>query len=88
MALKPVRRYWMHGLILVGQHTPDLFDFPDAIETPTSATKARGKLDAAIDTLNKTYGKNTLYFAASHDARDSAPMRIAFNRIPDLETEG
>ena len=43
--------------------------------------------NAAIDTLNKTYGKNTLYFAASHKAKDTAPMRIAFNRIPDVETE-
>ena len=40
-----------------------------------------------MDKLNKTYGKNTLYFAASHDAKDTAPMRIAFNRIPDVETE-
>ena len=77
----------MHGLVLVGQHTPDLFDFPDATETPSPATKGKGKLDAAMDKLNKTYGKNTLYFAASHTARDTAPMRIAFNRIPDLETE-
>ena len=78
----------MHGLVLVGQHTPDLFDVPDTVETPTSATRNKGKLDAAMDKLNKTYGKNTLYFAASHDAKDTAPMRIAFNRIPDLETEG
>ena len=76
----------MHGLVLVGQHTPDLFDFAQAaVETP--AARDRTKLDAAMDKLNKTYGKNTLYFAASHDARDTAPMRIAFNRIPDLETE-
>ena len=84
----------MHGLVLAGQHTPDLFDVSDAVpnaaEKPAGTavtTKNRGKLDAAIDTLNKTYGKNTLYFAASHTAKDSAPMRIAFNRIPDLETE-
>ena len=76
----------MHGLVLVGQHTPDLFDFAQpAVDTP--AARDRTKLDAAMDKLNKTYGKNTLYFAASHDARDTAPMRIAFNRIPDLETE-
>ncbi len=77
----------MHGLVLVGQHTPDLFDFPDATEIPSPATKGKGRLDAAMDKLNKTYGKNTLYFAASHTAKDTAPMRIAFNRIPDLETE-
>ena len=77
----------MHGLVLVGQHTPDLFNFPQASEALTPATRDRTKLDAAMDKLNKTYGKNTLYFAASHEARDAAPMRIAFNRIPDLETE-
>ena len=77
----------MHGLVLVGQHTPDLFDFPQASEALIPTTRDRTKLDAAMDRLNKTYGKNTLYFAASHKARDTAPMRIAFNRIPDLETE-
>ena len=77
----------MHGLVLVGQHTPDLFDFPRAPEAQIPAKRDRTKLDAAMDKLNKTYGKNTLYFAASHKARDTAPMRIAFNRIPDLETE-
>ena len=81
----------MHGLVLAGQHTPDLFDFagavPSAVQKPVAATRDRGRLDAAIDTLNKTYGKNTLYFAASHKAKDTAPMRIAFNRIPDVETE-
>ena len=77
----------MHGLVLVGQHTPDLFDFPAAPEMAAPAGRDRKKLDAAMDKLNKTYGKNTLYFAASHDAKDTAPMRIAFNRIPDVETE-
>ena len=77
----------MHGLVLVGQHTPDLFDFPQAPEALIPTTRDRTKLDAAMDRLNRTYGKNTLYFAASHKARDTAPMRIAFNRIPDLETE-
>ena len=77
----------MHGLVLVGQHTPDLFDFPQAPEVLLPTIRDRSKLDVAMDKLNKTYGKNTLYFAASHDARDTAPMRIAFNRIPDLETE-
>ena len=77
----------MHGLVPVGQHTPDLFDLPQTPVAEAPAARARGKLDAAMDKLNKTYGKNTLYFAASHDAKDAAPMRIAFNRIPDVETE-
>jgi len=40
-----------------------------------------------MDTINRLYGKNALYFASAHQALDHAPMRIAFNRIPDIETE-
>ena len=42
----------------------------------------------AIDKLNTRYGKNTVYFAGAHDYLTSAPMRIAFNHIPDLTVEG
>lgn len=45
------------------------------------------KLLHAMDALNVQFGKNTLYFAASHGALDRAPMRIAFTRIPDVSTE-
>jgi DNA polymerase IV len=51
------------------------------------APRDRSKLMAALDGLNKAQGKNTVYFASAHQALDAAPMRIAFNRIPDLETE-
>ncbi len=47
----------------------------------------RRKLLAAIDTLNGKHGKNTVYFASAQAGLDHAPMRIAFNRIPDLESE-
>ncbi|MEO6117791.1 MAG: DNA polymerase [Methylotenera sp.] len=46
------------------------------------------KLNKAIDSLNLKYGKNTLYFGGAHDALKDAPMRIAFNHIPDLKIEG
>ena len=42
---------------------------------------------SAIDTLNKTFGKNSVYFGGAHGATDYAPMRIAFTRIPDPELE-
>ncbi len=42
---------------------------------------------AAVDRLNKHFGKNTLFFGAAHKALGEAPMRIAFNRIPDAEVE-
>ncbi len=46
------------------------------------------KLSKAIDTLNLKFGKNTIYFGGAHDALKDAPMRIAFNHIPDLKVEG
>jgi len=49
--------------------------------------KDRRKLMAAIDALNGKHGKNTVYFASAQAGLDHAPMRIAFNRIPDLESE-
>lgn len=45
-------------------------------------------LDAALDKLNSRYSKQTIYFGGAHEALDSAPMRIAFNHIPDPEIEG
>jgi DNA polymerase-4 len=46
------------------------------------------RLDAVVDALNERYGKNTVYFGGASGALQSAPMRIAFNRIPDVATEG
>ena len=46
------------------------------------------KLNKAIDKLNLKFGKNTIYFGGAHDALKDAPMRIAFNHIPDLVVEG
>ncbi len=45
------------------------------------------KLNKALDILNLKYGKNTVYFAGAHEALKDAPMRIAFNHIPDLIVE-
>lgn len=60
-----------HGLVLVGRHKPDLFDLPPIANTAHPAARSRGKLEVARDQLNKTYGKSTLYFAASHTAKDT-----------------
>jgi DNA polymerase IV len=91
----------LHGLVPVALHTPGLFDdqvLPDestartrpaahATQRSHSSTRDRTQLFAAMDRINKTQGKNALYFAAAHGALNNAPMRIAFNRIPDLDTE-
>jgi DNA polymerase-4 len=41
-----------------------------------------------MDGLNKLYGKNTVTFGGALGALEYSPMRIAFTRIPDRETEG
>ena len=76
----------LHGLVPASQHTPDLFE---AMPAPGQHTppRDRNKLLAAVDALNRTHGKNTVMFASAHAGRDHAPMRIAFNRIPDLDSE-
>jgi DNA polymerase-4 len=66
-------------LLESGAHTGDLFD------QQTEVTRTR--LLTAVDELNKTFGKNSVYFGGAHGATDYAPMRIAFTRIPEPELE-
>lgn len=46
------------------------------------------RLNAAIDELNVRYGKRAVYFGGAHRALDHGRLAIAFNHIPDTETEG
>ena len=61
------------------EYVDDLF-----AEKPSATEK---KLNKVLDILNLKYGKNTVYFAGAHNALASAPMRIAFNYVPDLLVE-
>jgi len=58
-------------------HTPDLFEH----------APRRVPLNEGLDRLNKRYGYDTIFFGGAFGAQDVAPMRIAFNYIPDLENE-
>ncbi len=66
----------LHHLAPVSEVTPDLFQ-----------PRPRPSLDVAIDRINARYGRSTVMFGGALEARQAAPMRIAFNRIPDLATE-
>jgi DNA polymerase IV len=48
---------------------------------------SRVALDRAMDRLNQGYGKNTVYYGGAQLALDSAPARIAFTHIPEMEKE-
>jgi DNA polymerase IV len=74
----------LFGLVPAAQHTPTLFEANVSVASKVN----RSRLSAAVDNINRLYGKNALYYASAHGALDNAPMRIAFTRIPDIETEG
>lgn len=63
--------------------------FADAAPLPmfTNTGPAREGLNAALDKLNAKHGKNTVYVGTAHSALHAAPMRIAFDHIPDLELD-
>lgn len=74
-------------LVGQGNHTPDLFDAV-AVDLKAGPDESRQRrLDATIDKLRARYGRQAVYFGNVHDARESAPMRISFTHIPDLEVE-
>jgi DNA polymerase-4 len=64
-------------LIPVTESTPSLF-------TPV---RSRTALQNTMDRINLRYGKHALYFGGAHGGHEASPLRIAFNRIPDVETE-
>jgi DNA polymerase-4 len=64
-------------LIPATESTPSLF-------TPV---RSRTALQNTMDRINLRYGKHALYFGGAHGGHEASPLRIAFNRIPDVETE-
>ncbi|MFA5081673.1 MAG: hypothetical protein WC474_03890 [Hydrogenophilaceae bacterium] len=70
----------LSGLAPAEQETLPLFD---------DGTRSPG-LDRAFDKVRRKFGNDALYFGGAFLAAHEAPMRIAFNHIPDqaLESDG
>jgi DNA polymerase-4 len=67
-----------------------LLDLTNTANTPLPlfAEEQRNlRATQAMDLVNKCVGPNSLYFASMHEAREQAPMRIAFTHIPDILAE-
>ena len=64
-------------LVSEAAHTGSLF----AAEGKSKA------LYATLDSLNSRFGKQAVYFASAHKARDRGGLAIAFNHIPDPKTD-
>lgn len=67
----------LSGLAPATKVTPSLLDFD----------KRQQQLCGLMDAINKRYGQNTVCFGGALGALEYTPMRIAFTRIPDPETE-
>ena len=65
----------LHDLISVKAATMPLFE-PE---------RNRANLARAMDEVNRKHGRNTVYSAAMHEAKDSAQGGIAFSSIPDTK---
>ena len=64
-------------LVSEADHTGSLFAFEG---------KAKS-LYSTLDKLNARFGKQAVYFASAHKARDRGGLHIAFNHIPDPKTD-
>lgn len=75
----PILKIGVNLFDLTEQHqiTRDLFEYEHQHEN----------LNTVLDQINHRYGPNTLYFGGAHRGRGEAPMRIAFNHIPELRLE-
>jgi DNA polymerase-4 len=65
------------GLHAAAEVTPSLFD----------PTLSRAKLNRAVDSVNKRFGKNKIYLAGMEHAKEAADEKIAFNKT-ELFSEG
>jgi len=74
-------------ILQVGMAFSDLV--PEAGHTGSLfASESKSKsLYETLDRLNARFGRQAVYFASAHKARDRGGMHIAFNHIPDPETE-
>ncbi len=62
---------------------------PSTAATPSLFASARpsAALQNVVDDINQRYGKHALYLGGAHGGHQASPLRIAFNRIPDIESE-
>lgn len=73
----------------IGNYTPSLFpEGDDSTATSGKITAHKHQLlNQSMDQLVQKFGRQSIYLGGAHNAIEAAPMRIAFNHIPDLDIE-
>jgi DNA polymerase-4 len=72
-------------LLMVGMTLTDLEPVYGATLPLFTPPRPVQRLGEAMDKVNAAFGRGTMYPASMHFARESAPLRIAFSSIPDLD---
>ena len=67
---------WMNDLIHDSQHNTSFFENPKGLA-----------LSKTLDSIQEKFGRRSIFFAGSHKAQQSAPVRIAFTNIPEIEKD-
>ena len=74
-------------ILKVGMAYSDLVSEADHTGSLFASEDKSKSLYSALDKLNARFGKQAVYFASAHKARDRGGLHIAFNHIPDPETD-
>jgi DNA polymerase IV len=72
-------------IVKIGITLTDLTASAEIVGPLFSAQTKMSDLSKAMDAINRKFGVDAVYSAAMHEARKSAPRRIAFGSIPDLD---
>lgn len=73
--IRPLRiSITLSNIILQDQHQYSFFENPKL-----------DQISETMDKINKKFGREFIHLGSLHEAVDSAPTRIAFQRIPDLD---
>jgi DNA polymerase-4 len=74
-------------ILQVGMAFSDLVGEADRTGMLFASEDRSRNLYATLDELNARFGKQAVYFASAHTAIERGGLHIAFNHIPDPETE-
>ncbi|MBC8009672.1 MAG: DNA polymerase [Burkholderiales bacterium] len=74
----------LFALVPEGSHTATL---PGLLEARPGDDARRAAVNATLDHINKKLGKHSVVYGGARGALAYAPIRIAFQRIPDLVLE-
>ena len=66
---------WLFNLVPDELHTLSLFEDDEK----------RHRISTVVDELNQRSGQNAVYFGGIHSVLDSAPTRISYTSIPDVD---